>query len=205
MKNILNRGFSEIPLDSFVSQVLTIIDRLTGNANFPTTDPTLTTVEAKLGELQAGMVLTDPQSRDEAIEARRAELEQMLDDLADNLEKTALMDPVKLATTGYPMHKDTEQTTAPPATPQNVRARRTDQSGQVQLLCDASARARGYEVQVATEAEAGPFTTYDTFSSTRRMFLSDFAHGKDIWIRVRAIGPNNTKSGWSTVVRILVD
>jgi hypothetical protein len=37
------------------------------------------------------------------------------------------------------------------------------------------------------------------------MFLSGFEHGKDIWIRVRAIGPNNTKSGWSTVLRILVD
>jgi hypothetical protein len=134
MKNILNRGFARVPLPDFVSLVLVIIDRLTGNPNFPTTDPTVSAVSAQLGVLQNAMLIADPVALETAIAAARPVLEQMLDDLADNLEKTVNMDPVKLATTGFPMHKATEQTSAPPDTPQNGRARRTDQAGQVQLL-----------------------------------------------------------------------
>jgi hypothetical protein len=34
--------------------------------------------------------------------------------------------------------------------------------------------------------------------------LEGFERAKDIWVRVRAIGPNNTKSGWSDPATILV-
>ncbi|HEY1583236.1 MAG TPA: hypothetical protein VGF73_09070 [Chthoniobacterales bacterium] len=204
MINILNRGFIQMSVNDFVALVLVIIDKLTANPDFPVTDPTLAAVSAQLGVLQAAMLIVDPVAREQAILAARAALEQMLDDLADNLEKTANLDPVKLATTGFPMHKAPEQTSEAPAIPTNARLRRTDLAGQSQLLCEAVNRAHGYEVQTSVAAD-GPYVPYDTFSSTRKMLLSGFEHGKDLWVRVRVIGPNNTKSGWSEPVRILVD
>ncbi len=39
MKNILNRGFSEMTLADFIVLVKFIIAQLTGNAFFPSTDP----------------------------------------------------------------------------------------------------------------------------------------------------------------------
>jgi hypothetical protein len=204
MKNILNRGFSEEPLDSFIPIVLLIISKLTGNADFPTTAPTLAALGAQLQILQDAMLIVDPVAREEAIKAARADTEQMLDDLADNLESTANMDPVKLATTGFPMRKETEQTSEPPSIPQNPRLRHTGVSGQAQFICEPSDRARSYELQTAPSVD-GPWTPYDTYSSTRKMMLSGFERAKDLWVRARAIGPNNTKSGWSNPVSILID
>jgi hypothetical protein len=69
---------------------------------------------------------------------------------------------------------------------------------------DPSERARGYEVQIALDPMAGPWVTYDTFTSSRGIILTGQPRAKDIWVRVRAIGPNNTKSGWSDPATILV-
>jgi hypothetical protein len=45
MKNILNRGFSRMPDDEFVTKVALVIAQLTGNPSFVTTDPTLAAVD----------------------------------------------------------------------------------------------------------------------------------------------------------------
>src|SRR5438270_924144 len=119
MKNILNRGFSQLSDDALVTKVAFIISQLTGNPSCPTSTPTLV-------ELQA------------------------------------------------------------------------------QLLFDASDRAKGYQVETAPDPNAGPWTDYDTFSSSRNIVLKGFPRAKDLWARVRAIGPNNTKSGWSDPATILI-
>ncbi len=204
MKNILNRGFSEMSLNDFITLVLLILSKLTGNADFPTTSPTLAALKAQSDALQAAMTIADPVAREAAVKAARMTLEQMLDDLGDSLEETANMDPVKLATTGFPMRKATAQTSEPPPTPQNPRLRRTEVAGQAQFTCDPAVRARSYEVQTAISAD-GPWVLYDMFSSTRGMMLNGFERAKDLWVRARAVGPNNTKSGWSNPVSILID
>ena len=204
MKNILNRGFSELSLNSFVALVAMILSKLEDNPYFPTTTPTLASVGTQFAALKQTMLIVDPEARTEAIKAARATLEQTLDDLGDNLELTANMDPVKLATTGFGQRKETSQTGQPPTVPENPRLRRTGTTGEAQLLCQPSDRARGYEVQTAPSPE-GPWTTYETFSSTRNMVLHGFERAKDLWVRTRAIGPNNTKSAWSNPVSILID
>jgi len=74
------------------------------------------------------MTIAPGQARDEAVAAQRRAVEQMLEDLVDNLEKTALNDPVKLATTGFDLKKTTSQTGEAPPIPQNVRLRLTGTS-----------------------------------------------------------------------------
>jgi len=151
MKNILNRGFAELTLLQFCYIFELIYSHLLGNAFFVVTDPTLAALDAQYQLLKAAMLIVDPEAREQAVLAERRTLEQMLDDLADNLEKTANMDPVKLATTGFPLHKETEQTTDAPDIPQNQRLRRTGVSGEAQLLIAASDRAKGYEVQTGPD------------------------------------------------------
>jgi hypothetical protein len=204
MKNILNRGFSKMPDDEFVTKTSFVIAQLTGNANFPTTDPTIAQLQAALDALTQAMALADPQARDAAVAAARVALEQKLEDLADNLEKTSNNDPVKLATTGFDLRKDPALTGEAPSVPQNVRLKLTGHSGEAQLLFDASDRGKGYQVQTAPDPNAGPWTDYDTFSSTRNVILKGFPRAKDLWGRVRAVGPNNTKSAWSDPATILI-
>jgi hypothetical protein len=205
MKNILNRGFSKMLENDLVTKVTFIIAQLTGNPSFATTDPTLAQLQAALDALTQAMALADPQARDAAVAAARAALQQMLEDLADNLEKTANNDPVKLATTGYDIRKETASTAEPPPVPQNVRLKLTGNSGEAQLLFEASDRAKGYQVQTAADPNNNSWTDYDTFSSSRGILLKGFPRAKDIWVRVRAIGPNNTKSAWSDPATILIN
>jgi hypothetical protein len=204
MKNILNRGFSQLVVDQLVTKVKFIIASLTGNPNFATTDPTIAQLQAALDAVTQALTISNPTAQEQALLAARRPLHQLLDDLADDLEKTSSNDPVKLATTGYDLRKETTFTSEAPATPQNVRLKLTGHSGEAQLLCDAVDRAKGYQVQTSTDPNGGTWTDYDTFSSSRNMFLKGFPRAKDIWVRVRAVGPNNTKSAWSDPATILI-
>ena len=197
MKNILNRGFAQLGDSAFITKMQFIIAQLTGNPHFATTNPTLAAVDAQLDVVIQAMTLPNPEASTAAVTAARSKLEQMLDDLADNLESTASQDPVKLATTGYDLRKESSQTGEGPAMPQSLRLKPTGTSGEVQALFAASDRARAYELQTATDPKAGPWTTYDTFSSVRNIVIKGLPRATDIWVRVRALGPNNTKSGWS--------
>ncbi|HEY1769738.1 MAG TPA: hypothetical protein VGG02_05735 [Chthoniobacterales bacterium] len=204
MKNILNRGFGHLGLTDFITKVKLIISKLQGNAAFPAPLPAVVDVQAELNALGDAILIPDPVAAEPAIVAARAVLEKTLYELAENLEQTANMDPVPLATTGFDLHKPTTHTDAPPDTPQNVRLRLTGVTGQILVLIAACLRAKGYEVQTAPDPMNGPWTTADTFSSVRKMLLNGLPRAKDIWVRVRALGPNNTKSGWSDPATILV-
>ena len=204
MKNILNRGFSQFSDSDLVTKVAFIKAQLTGNPNFVTTLPTLAQLQTALDDLTEAQTIPNPDAQKQAVIAARQTLEQALEDLADNLEKTAANDPVKLATTGFDLRKETAPTTDPLAAPQNVRLKLTGVSGRVQLLFDPTERAKGYQAQTTTDPNTGTWKDYDTFSSSRGITLEGFERAKDIWVRVRAIGPNNTKSGWSDPATILV-
>ncbi len=205
MKNTLNRGFAKLSVNAFIAKVKVIIARLTGNLFFPTPDPTLARVQLELGVLTAALTLPDPQAREAAIASARRTLQQTLDDLADDLEATVQMDPVKLATTGFDLRRTTQQSGEAPGVPQNLRLKSTGISGEVKLLLAAVLRAKGYEVQTTTDPTNGPWTTYGTFSSVRGIVLEGFPRAQDLWVRIRALGPRNTKSGWSDPATILVN
>lgn len=150
------------------------------------------------------MALADSQARTPAVAAARRNLEQLLEDLADNLEQTAGNNPVPLATTGFDLRKETTQTGQPPDVPQNVRLKLTGISGECQVLFEPPDRARGFMVQTAADPN-GPWTDYDTFSSSRRVIITGFPRAKDLWVRACALGANNTKSGWSDPATILMN
>ena len=204
MNNILNSGFSRLSPEDLAAAAFSIILALTGNPNFLTTDPTLAAVQALLDALNQAIGMPKGPARDQAIRATRKALEQGLADLAANLEDTADDNLVKLATTGFELRKPNAQTGEPPATPQALYLKMTTTSGEVQVLFEASDRAKTYQVQTALDPNAGPWVDYDLFSSSRRITLKGQPRAKDLWVRVRAIGPNNTKSGWSDPATILV-
>src|SRR5450432_771561 len=105
-----------------------IITALTNNPNFTKPDPALVDLQAAAGSLNQAMTMAPGQARDEAVAAQRRAVEQMLEDLVDNLEKTARNDPVKRPTTGFDLKKTTSQTGEAPPIPQNVRLRLTGTS-----------------------------------------------------------------------------
>jgi len=200
---LLNSGFSELSAEEFATKVAFVIAQLTGNTNFPTTNPTLAVVQAQLDLLEAALIMAPGQARDGAIETTRGPLEQMMQNLADNLEQAAPGDVGKLSTTGFDMRK-TPTAGGAPDTPGNLRLKNLEESGDVQFLFNASARAKTYQFQTTGDPNNGPWKDYDPASSTRNVIAHGLPRAKDVWGRVRAIGPNNTKSAWSDPATVLV-
>jgi hypothetical protein len=60
MKNILNRGFSQLVVDQLVTKVTFIIAQLTGNPNFATTDPTLAQLQSALDAVTQALTIANP-------------------------------------------------------------------------------------------------------------------------------------------------
>ena len=73
--------------------------------------------------------------------------------LAGNLERTASRDLAKLSATGFPLRKETSQTSEAPETPTNVRLKITGMTGEVRVLFNASKRAKSYQVQTRSQLD----------------------------------------------------
>ena len=204
MIDILNSGFSRLSDEELAVKAGFIINQLTGNASFPTTSPTLAEVQTARDGLNGALALPPGPARDTAVRAARGALEGLLQRLASNLQAAPNVTESMLATTGFDLRKARSQTADPPPVPTNLRLRATGTSGEVQFLFDASQRATGYQIQTAPDPNNGPWTDYDPFSSTRAVVARGLPRAKDIWGRVRALGPNNTRSGWSDPATILV-
>jgi hypothetical protein len=201
---LLNSGFSNLPDEDFFDKGTFIVAQLTGNAYYPTTNPTLAAVQTQLDALDAALKMPPGQARDGAIATARPPLEETLQDLAENLEQATPGNLQKLSTTGYDLRKTPVQTGEPPATPANLRLKNLPESGAVQFLFNASDRAVSYQFQTTDDPNGGVWKDYDPASSTRNVIAHGLPRAKDVWGRVRAIGPNNTKSAWSDPATVLV-
>jgi hypothetical protein len=201
--NRLNSGFSKLADDQFDNKAQSIVAALTGNANFPTTTPTLASIGTDLTACQQALAMQSGQARDTQIAATRAKLADSLEKLARGLELVPNVTEAMLATSGFELRKVPSVSGEIVAAPGNVRLKQTGVSGVVQVLCDAVNRASAYEMQYTLDPNAGPWIDGETFASTRGIGISGLTRGKDYWVRLRAIGTNGP-GPWSDPATILV-
>jgi len=202
--NKLNSGFTRLTDTELDSKAAQIITALTGNASFPKPEPTLEVLQTKLTAYQTALAKPDGVARTAAVRSAREDLSNTLQQLARNLELTPNVTDTQLATTGFDLRKPTGQTSEAPLVPGNLRLKTTGVTGEVQFVFDSSARARAYEIQTTIDPNTGNWTQNGMFSSTRAVVVGGLSRGKDIWGRVRALGPNNTSSGWSDPATVMV-
>ncbi len=201
---LLNSGFSELSDDELNDKFLFIYTSLNGNSYYPTTNPTLAAVKTQGILLENALSMPPGVARDGAIATARPPLEEMLQDMADNLEQATPGDLQALSTTGFDLRKTPVQTSEPPPIPGNLRLRNLPTSGEVQFLFMPSDRSKTYQIQTTDDTFNGTWKDYDAMSSTRYVVAKGLPRAKDVWGRVRAIGPNNTKSAWSDPATVLV-
>jgi hypothetical protein len=201
--NKLNTGFSRVRDDDLDNKAQSIVTALTGNSNFPTTNPPLATVSSAITDFEAALAMPKGPARDAQVATTRAALTTLLEQLARNLELTPGVTDAMLATTGFDIRQTPARTGAPVDAPANVRLRSTGTVGEVQLLCDPVNRAKSYEVQFTQDPNAGSWTDAGTFGSTRGIILTGLTRGKDYWARIRAVGPDGP-GAWSDPATIMV-
>lgn len=201
----LNTGFSKLTLSDLETRADTIVKSLTGNAKFPSPNPTLTEISGSAQGLRDAMASTAP-NRTQAVAAARDALETGLSSLGLNLSLTPGVTDVDLATTGFDLPRPHIRTNYRPDAPQNLRLKPGNQSGEIFPVCDpvTNVGVNVYEAHWTLDVNAGPWQDAGTFSSSRTIILLGLPHGKDIWVRVRAIGTNGP-GGWSDPATILVN
>jgi hypothetical protein len=202
--NKLNSGFTRLADDQFDNKAQSIIAALTGNANFPTPNPTLASITTELTAYQTALAVQPGQARDAQVAATRGALATSLERLARNLESTANVTDPMLATSGFDLRKSPSFTGDAVAAPGNVRLKQTGVSGVVQVMCDAVPRASAYELQYTQNPNDGPWTDGGTFASTRGIGITGLTRGKDYWARVRAVGTAGP-GPWSDPATTLVN
>lgn len=134
--------------------------------------------------------------------SRRKDLIKFLIELSVYLELRANGDMMKLAATGFNLKKKPIRSGAATGIPENLRAAITGISGQLLARCKAVPGARTYHAQYALSPD-GPWIDIDPVSSSQKILFKGLPRGKDVYIRVRAFGPNGY-SGWSDIAVVMV-
>lgn len=180
---------------------------MTGNANFPTPNPSLatlgtdnTTAKAKItaqknAQLAAKQATTD---RDAAMDV----LANDLNLLAAYVENASGGDPVKIRSAGMDIKAD--------RTPLGeldlvviISITVGTNPGEVRLKWQPVNKAKSYQVQYCADPITDAGWKDATPSTDRRTLLSGLTSGTKIWVRVRAIARDNV-GPWSDPATIIV-
>jgi len=179
-----------------------IITGLTGNANYPTTRPTLAEMEAARDTFVAAVATLDRGSAAVAKrDAARAPLEELLRLLALNVQQTAQGDRVILISSGYPLQK-TRQPTGIPAAPQNLRLKQ-GKTGELIARCTAVPNALSYQWRSATSAAPLVFTSPDP-TGKATCTIEGLTPGTQYIVQVRVVGRKGA-SDWSEAAVLFVN
>jgi hypothetical protein len=174
---------------------------MTGNAHF--TDPT-----PELTELQTRLTAatTKINAHSAAIDALNLAIiarDNALQDLRDTLSALGLYvenisggDEEIIASAGMPTRAVPTPVTMTQV--QNLRLIPSDKDGELRAFWDRVLGVRVYEVQVSTDTATPPNNWQDKLTTTKsRAHLNDtLVSGQKVWVRVRAIGPND-EGAWS--------
>ena len=174
---------------------------MTGNANFATPVPPLTTIatmatagQTGINNSEAAKVLDKQRTLEKrlAIDALKAGLIQ----LANYAVATVNGDAAKLASAGFGIALQAQGATPMPQV-QNLSATEGDSEGEIDAHWDPIKNAHSYEIEW-TATVADPASWGHSVTCTQSKYaLTGLVSGTKLWFRVRAIGGNNAPGAWS--------
>jgi hypothetical protein len=206
--NLKGRKMSRVKLnldrlnpEELVASANTVKTAMTGNANFPTPNPTLaafgtliTTATTKIAgyntkKAEAETALAD---RDAAL----AELRGSFTLLGDYVQNASGGDAVKIESAGM----DVRAAAAPVTMTQvlDLAVTEGDSAGTLDSMWSPVTGARSYEIQTTT---ADPLVeanwAFKKSSSKSRATLDGLTSGSKVWVRVRAVGTRGSVGAYS--------
>jgi hypothetical protein len=174
---------------------------MTGNANFATPSPELTVLQTKLTNAQTKIndynAAVDARAlalseRDDALD----ELREVLNALAAYVQNVSGGDSTAIISAGMGVRNNPNPVSVGQV--QNLKLKASDEDGEVFADWDRVPGARMYQVQMCTDT-ASPTTNWTEKLKTTKSKASlnhDLVSGTKVWVRVKALGPNN-EGPWS--------
>lgn len=187
----LSLGFGRLGDYALLSLANHIVLSLTGNANFPTTNPTLVTVQAAIDDFYLALtnVLRFNPATYTVKRAKRAVLVNVLQQLGLDIELQADGNMQKLQTSGFKLWQAWQRVGVLPAA-SITKLTQGPAKGSLKVVATAVKNAQSYQFQYALTPLTKD-TEWKTFVSTRReAVLTGLTQGAEYGIRVCAVGSN---------------
>jgi hypothetical protein len=199
-------GLRGLSREQIADKIDTVKTAMTGNANFTTPNPSLTTLGA------AGTTL---RTKIAAIETARANLatavadgdaaataaENLLNQEAAYVQTTSAGDAVKIQSSGFDVQSDGGPIHMMKV--ENLGAAPGDSPGEIDLNWNPVSGAKSYEIHTATDPNTPASWAFKDNATKSKATLDGLTSASRIWVRVRAIGAND-KGGWSDPAETVV-
>jgi hypothetical protein len=199
-------GFKNPTREQVADKLDTVHTAMTGNVNFATPNPSLTTLASASTTLRAKIA---------AIETAKANLAtavadgdaamntgvSLLNQEGAYVQTTSGGDAVKIQSAGFDVASDGGPIHMSKV--ENLSAAVGDSPGEIDLNWNPVAGAKSYEIHTATDPDAPGGWAFKDNATKSKATLGGLTSASRIWARVRAIGAND-KGGWSDPAETVV-
>jgi hypothetical protein len=202
-KKLVALGLSKLSAPQVIANTKLYVQKMTGNTNFPTPTPSLTTVSTQLATLETAYTLSQTRVKGSVskMKVELKALEILLKNLASYVETIANADPDNaeniINSSGMPVKK--------PRTvqPKLFTAVLTKIPGQVRLDSKAVNRSSCYIYQMTTDPNAA--TSWQTILTSNNVkdLVNGLASNTRYYFRV-AVSTKGIQGAWSTPINVLM-
>ncbi len=192
-------GLSGLRPTDKVAKALLVETKMTGNAHFPTPDPTLLVLKAGREKLELALVeaATGDHTRIFERNVAEAELDQLLVREALYVSNVAQGDPVVILSSGYELRQEPAPIGPLPA-PTELRAHTGTKPGVIDLRWKPVYGAYYYQVEAsATDPNIGGTWKLVAMSSAAHYDSKGNAPATYVWFRVTCLGAAGYVSPYS--------
>jgi hypothetical protein len=191
----------ELSLPEKITRAHQVVAALTGNADFPSPNPTLAQLTTAIDELETAQA--DAQAaRQQAktttsIQNEKAEtLERLFSQLSSYVENVSGGDEKKILNAGLDVRAEAAFSTAEPDTPTDLNVTAGDHDGELDVQWDKVDRARSYIIEISPDPPTPTSWKQAGVATRSQTTIDGLTSGTRYWLRVAAISATG-QSGWS--------
>lgn len=192
-------NLKQLPITEKIAKAKQIVNALTGNPRFPSTNPPLETVTSAVDAFEGAfaasrMARQELKARNSDLAAKEDVIDQLMTQLAGHVESVAGLNDNIIHSAGM----DTKAAPSPPAllnAPTSLRAIAGNHDGEIHLSWDKVGRAKSYLIEKSPDPPTPTSWAFAGVSTKASITLGGLSSTR-YWFRVASIGSLG-QSGWS--------
>lgn len=190
-----------LPLTEKVAKGRTIIRALTGNAAFPTPNPTLPAITAVTDDLETAVATVQTAKQQLKTEVsiqndKEDAFDAAFSQLVGYVQSIAGDDEAMIHSAGMDTKAAGGPSTSTPVLPPALNATAGDHDGEIDLTWDTVPKAKSYVIEKSADPPTATSWQHAGVSTKSSTTIDGLTPGSRYWFRVAAVGTAG-QSGWS--------
>jgi hypothetical protein len=189
-------GFTILSIPNKVLKARNTVTLMTGNASYPTPNPTLATISTAADELETAYneAADGGKTKTAVMRSKEQELDKLMIQLTAYVQEASNGNELVILSSGLEVAAPKTPPQDLPA-PQNLIAEMGTNEGEVYLRWKKVDKAKSYLLQSSADG-ATNWQTLNTVSTKSNAVIAGFTSGDKTWFRACAVGPKGN-SPWS--------